>query len=57
MRAFDRITAKEIYLKYTEIKISLWGRESWEDGYFVRIVGGKLTSETIRNWTTIRSSR
>ncbi len=50
VRALKSISAKEIFLRYPEVKRELWGGEFWEDGYFVRTVGNKVTSETIRNY-------
>ena len=32
------------------VKRRLWGGELWEDGYFVRTVGDKVTAEIIRRY-------
>jgi putative transposase len=32
------------------MKKKLWGGELWNDGYFVRSVGDKVTAEVIRNY-------
>jgi len=34
----------------------LWGGEFWEDGYFVRTVGDKVTAEVIRKYIKSRVS-
>jgi len=49
-RVLKSVSAKEIFLRYPEVKRELWGGEFWEDGYFVRTVGDKVTSETIKNY-------
>jgi len=50
VRVLKSVSAKEIFLRYPEVKRELWGGEFWEDGYFVRTVGDKVTSETIKNY-------
>jgi len=47
LRALKSISPKEIFLRYPKVKKELWGGEFWEDGYFVRTVGDRVTSETI----------
>lgn len=32
------------------VKRQLWGGELWNDGFFVRSVGDKVTAEVIRNY-------
>jgi putative transposase len=44
------ISAREIFSKYPEVKRELWGGEFWEDGYFVRTVGDKVTKDVIRKY-------
>ena len=44
------ISAREIFRKYPEVKQELWGGEFWEDGYFVRTVGDKVTKDVIRKY-------
>ena len=50
VRVIKSISAREIFRRYPEIKRQLWGGEFWEDGYFVRTVGDKVTSETIKKY-------
>jgi len=50
VRVLKSVSAREIFLRYPEVKRELWGGEFWEDGYFVRSVGDKVTSETIRRY-------
>ena len=42
------ISASVIFREHSEVKKELWGGEFWEDGYFVRTVGDKVTAEVIR---------
>ena len=44
------ISASVIFREHPEVKRDLWGGEFWEDGYFVRTVGDKVTAEVIRNY-------
>ena len=50
VRVLKSVSAKEIFRRYPEVKRELWGGEFWEDGYFVRTVGDKITSDTIKNY-------
>ena len=44
------ISAKMVFKQFPEVKKQLWGGEFWGDGYFVRSVGDKVTSEVIRRY-------
>jgi putative transposase len=50
VRALKSISANEIFVRYPEVKRELWGGEFWEASYFVRTMGDRVTSETIRNY-------
>jgi putative transposase len=50
VRILKRVSAKEIFRRYPEVKRELWGGEFWEDGYFVRTVGDKVTSNMIQQY-------
>jgi REP-associated tyrosine transposase len=41
------ISAKLIFKEFPAIKRQLWGGELWNDGYFVRSVGDKVTADVI----------
>ena len=45
-----KVSAKEIFRRYPEVKRELWGGEFWEDGYFARTVGDKVTAEVIKKY-------
>ena len=44
------ISAKRVFKQFPEVKKELRGGEFWSDGYFVRSVGDKVTSEVIRRY-------
>jgi len=50
VRVMKSVSAKEIFQRHPEVKKELWGGEFWEDGYFVRTVEDKVTSETIKKY-------
>jgi len=50
VRVLKSVSAKEIFRRHPEVKKELWGGEFWEDGYFVRTVGDKVTSEIIKKY-------
>ena len=39
IRTIKSITAKEIFIRFPEVKKKLWGGEFWSDGYYVGTVG------------------
>ena len=44
------ISAREIFKKYPKLRKQLWAGELWNDGYFVRSVGDKVTADVIRHY-------
>ena len=50
VRVLKCISAKEIFRRYPQVKRTLWGGEFWEDGYFARTVGDKVTAEVIKKY-------
>ena len=44
------ISASVIFEKHSEVEKELWGGEFWEDGYFARTVGDKVTAEVIKKY-------
>ena len=44
------ISGKMVFKGFPEVREQLWGGEFWNDGYFVRSVGDKVTSEVIRRY-------
>jgi putative transposase len=47
---FKSLSARAIFREYPQVKRGLWGGELWEDGYFARTVGDKVTAEVIRKY-------
>lgn len=47
IRTYKSITARQLFLKFPELKKSLWGGEFWSDGYYVSTVGEK------GNWSVV----
>ena len=43
-------SARRIFQIFPEVKKELWGGEFWEDGYFARTVGDKVTKEIIKKY-------
>lgn len=44
------ISARETFKKYPKLRKQLWAGELWNDGYFVRSVGDKVTVDIIRHY-------
>ncbi len=47
---FKSLSARAIFGEFPMVKRRLWGGEFWEDGYFARTVGDKVTSDVIRKY-------
>lgn len=47
---FKSLSARAIFREYPQVKRKLWGGEFWEDGYFARTAGDKVTAEVIRKY-------
>ena len=43
-------SALAVFEKYPEVKRELWGGQFWEDGYFARTVGDKVTKDIIKKY-------
>ena len=44
------ISSSKIFEEYPKLKKMLWGGHLWEQGYFVRTVGEKITDAVIRRY-------
>ena len=44
------VSSTIIRKEYPNVKKELWGGEFWEDGYFARTVGDKVTSDIIKRY-------
>jgi putative transposase len=50
VQVMKSISAREVLRKFPRLRKQFWAGELWSDGYFVRSVGDRVTSEVIR-WT------
>ncbi len=50
VQIMESISAREAFKKSPEIGKQLWAGELWNDGYFVRSVGDKVTADIIRKY-------
>ena len=48
VRKFKSITAKQLFLRFPELKTELWGGEFWSDGYYLATVGER------GNWNVVK---
>ena len=44
------ISAREVFKRFPKLRRQLWAGELWNDGYFVRSVGDKVTADIIRKY-------
>ena len=44
------ISAREVFREFPDLRKQLWAGELWNDGYFVRSVGDKVTADVIRKY-------
>ena len=51
------VSAREIRKEFPRVKEQLWGGEFWEDGYFARTVGDKVTAEVIKKYIRFHKDR
>jgi putative transposase len=47
VRIIKSISARELFQEFPRIKKRLWSGEFWEDGYFARTVGDRMTRQII----------
>ena len=47
VRIIKSISARELFREFPRIKKKLWSGELWEDGYFARTVGDRMTRQII----------
>ena len=50
VRMMKSIVARELFREFPGLKERLWAGELWEDGYFARTVGDRMTSEIIQKY-------
>ena len=47
VRTIKSISARELFREFPRIRRRLWSGELWEDGYFARTVGDRMTRQII----------
>lgn len=47
VRILKSISARELFREFPRIKKRLWSGQLWEDGYFARTVGDRMTREIV----------
>ena len=50
VQVMKSISAREVFRKFPNLREQLWAGELWNDGYFVRSVGDKVTADIIRKY-------
>ena len=50
VQVMKSISAREVFREFPELRKQLWAGELWNDGYFVRSVGDKVTADIIRKY-------
>jgi putative transposase len=50
VRIIKSVTARELFREFPSLKKRLWAGELWEDGYFARTVGDRMTREIIEKY-------
>ncbi len=50
VQVMKSISAREVFKKFPDLRKQLWAGELWNDGYFVRSVGDKVTADIIRKY-------
>ena len=57
VRLLKAVSAQEIRDEFPAVRKQLWGGEFWEDGYFVRTVGDKVTADVIRKYIRFHEAK
>ena len=50
VRIIKSISARKLFREFPSLKARLWAGELWEDGYFARTVGDRMTREVIEKY-------
>ena len=50
VRILKSKSARELFREFPWLRRRLWSGEVWEDGYFARTVGDRMTSEVVANY-------
>ena len=50
VQVLKSISARELFKKFPKMESLMWSGKIWNEGYFVRSIGDKLTSEVIKKY-------
>jgi putative transposase len=50
VQVIKSISARELFKKFPKIKRLMWSGKIWNEGYFVRSIGDKVTAEVIKKY-------
>jgi len=50
VRMFKSITAKQLFLRFPELKKELWGGEFWSDGFYLSTVSERGNWKVVENY-------
>jgi putative transposase len=50
VKTLKRISARELFREHPSLRKRFWKGELWEDGYFARTVGDKVTTDIIKQY-------
>jgi putative transposase len=50
VRIIKSVTTRQLFHEFPSLKRKLWSGEMWEDGYFARTVGDRITREVIEKY-------
>ncbi len=50
VQVMKSISGRELFKKFPKLRKQLWAGELWNDGYFIRSVGDKVTADIIRRY-------
>ena len=50
LQILKSVSAREVFKKFPKLREQLWAGEFWSEGYFVRSVGDKVTTDIIRKY-------
>jgi putative transposase len=50
VRIIKSLMGRQLFREFPRLRRRLWGGELWEDGYFARTVGDRMTSEVIEKY-------
>ena len=50
VQAIKSISARELFKRFQKVKKMMWSGKIWNEGYFVRSIGDKITTDVIKKY-------